>query len=214
MPLQITVADDRVAERLGLKFIIENWLPGTIVSLAENLTECKRILSQQQIDIILLDSDILDANSFYLIRSLKENQRSTRILLFSTYDELVYGERYLDGGADGFLQKNENEERIKEALSVILRGEKYVSNRLKEHLLNKRFNLKHQSLSPLNKLTDREMEVCQMLIKGMRVSEIADTLVLHTSTIGTYKSKIYKKLRVKNLVDLLSKFKMHMLSCE
>ncbi|MDM8173594.1 MULTISPECIES: response regulator transcription factor [Olivibacter] len=214
MPLQITVADDRVAERLGLKFIIENWLPGTIVSLAENLTECKRILSQQQIDIILLDSDILDANSFYLIRSLKENQRSTRILLFSTYDELVYGERYLDAGADGFLQKNENEERIKEALSVILRGEKYVSNRLKEHLLNKRFNLKHQSLSPLNKLTDREMEVCQMLIKGMRVSEIADTLVLHTSTIGTYKSKIYKKLRVKNLVDLLSKFKMHMLSCE
>lgn len=209
MSLHIVVVDDHAAIRLGIKYFVQNWMPGTHVSCAEDFDEFMNILSDHPIDIVLLDINIPGGNSLQMIKSIKAKQRKLKILVFSAFDEMVYALRYLDAGADGYLQKDKGEEYINEALNTIVRGGKYLGNDVREYLLEQRFD---RQRNPLDQLSNREMEVCHLLVKGMGVSEIANSLLLHTSTIATYKTKIYEKLRVRNTADLLNTFKVHSIS--
>lgn len=208
MSLHIVIVDDHVAIRLGIKYFIQNWMPSTIVSFAEDFDEFMTILSSRQVDIVLLDINIPGGNNIQMIKSTKSKQRRIKILIFSAYDETVYALRYLDAGADGYLQKDKGEEHITEALNTIYRGGKYLGNEVREYLLQRRFDPRR---NPLEHLSSREMEVCHLLVNGMGVSEIANSLGLHTSTIATYKKKIYEKLGVRNVTGLLDTFKLHSL---
>ncbi|MDM8176442.1 response regulator transcription factor [Olivibacter sp. SA151] len=209
MPLHVAIADDHTAVRLGLKYFILEWMPGTLISFAEDTEELMNIFSRQPVDIVLLDINIPGGNNLRIVKTIKEKQHRARILVFSAFDEMTYGLKYLQAGADGYLQKDKGEEHIKEALNTVFRGGKYLGNRLREYLLQQNFNAAY---NPLDQLSDREMEVCQLLVKGMGISEIANSLLLHTSTISTYKTKIYEKLGVRNTADLLNAFKVHSLS--
>jgi len=209
MPLHVAIADDHTAIRLGLKYFIQDWMPGTLISFAEDIRELMDTLSNHQVDIVLLDINIPGGNNLQMIKSIKDKQHRLRILVFSAYDEMTYALRYIDAGADGYLQKDKGEEHIKEALNTVFRGGKYLGNDLREYLLRQRF-ISHRN--PLDQLSSREMEVCQLLIKGMGVSEIANSLLLHTSTISTYKTKIFEKLGVRNTTDLLNTFNVHSVS--
>ncbi|WP_353195224.1 response regulator transcription factor [Parapedobacter defluvii] len=210
MPLHVTVVDDHSAVRLGMKYIIRDWMPEAAVSFAENMPELLRLLSSKFIHIIVLDINIPGGNHFDMIKMIRDIQANVRILVLSAYEELLYALRYIDLGADGYLQKDSREDEIKEALNTVFRGKKYLSDDVKEHLLQRRLN--HGILSgdnPLQRLTNRELEVCQLLVQGKGVTEISKALFIHTSTVGTYKGKIYEKLNVINIRELMDKFNFH-----
>ncbi len=209
MPLHVTIADYHGAIRIGMKYMISNWMPGTRISFAENMAELAALLALNTVDLVVLDLDLPGGNTFQMVRDIKAKQRQVRVLVFSAYDEELYALRYLDVGADGYLQKDRGEEDIKEALNTVLHGKKYLSNRVKDSVLQYRLRSGKFQENPLAGLSNRELEVCQLLVKGKGVGEIANELDLHTSTIGTYKNHIFQKLEVRNMVELTDTFRLH-----
>lgn len=210
MSLHVTVVDDHSAVRLGMKYIIREWMPETVVSFADTMPELLRLLSSKFIDIVVLDINIPGGNSFDMIKMIRGLQSHVKILVLSAYEELLYALRYIDLGADGYLQKNSDEITIREALNTVCQGKKYLSNDVKAHILEQRMSAGEKATeNPIGSLTNRELEVCRLLAEGKGVGEIAKLLFLHTSTVGTYKSKIYEKLRVNNITELIDKFRLH-----
>ncbi|MFC3196664.1 response regulator [Parapedobacter deserti] len=210
MPMHIAIADDHSAVRLGMKYLVRGWMPECTVHLAADLPALLELLSLEKMDMIVLDINIPGGNNFQMISMIRNLQPSVRILMLSAYEEDLYAMRYIDSGADGYLQKDSDEDDILEALNAVLAGKKYLSSELKNHLLQSRLNQKAYSHNnPIEYLTNRELEISRLLIDGKGVGEIAKALFIHTSTVGTYKSKIFEKLCVRNIRELMDAFSMH-----
>ena len=207
MPMQVAIADDHSAVRIGMKYLVREWMPESTVHLAADLPALLRLLSSETIDIIVLDINIPGGNNFQMIPTIRNLQANVRILMLSAYDEGLYALRYIDSGADGYLQKDSGEDHIREALNAVLAGRKYLSDELKEHMLQNRLNNGGQlHNNPFSRLTNRELEISRLLIEGKGVGEIAKILFIHTSTVGTYKNKIFEKLDVRNIKELMDAF--------
>lgn len=210
MPTHIAVADDHSAVRLGMKYVIYEWMPEAVVHFAENVPGLLRLLSIETMDMIVLDINIPGGNNFHMIQAIKDVQQNVKILILSAYEEDLYALRYIDAGADGYLQKDCDDDAIRDALNAIHTGKKYVSSKIKDYLLQSRLNHGVASRdNPIGQLTNRELEVCRLLMEGMGVGEIAKALFIHTSTVGTYKGKIFEKLRVTNVKALTDVFTIH-----
>ena len=208
--MHIIIADDYCIIRLGMKYILQEWMRESSVHFAESIPELLKLLSSQRMDIIVLDSHIPGGNDFHTIRLIRAIQVDVKIIVFSGQDERVYALRYIDSGADGYLQKDSKIICIKDAFNTILRGQKYLSDNLKTHLLQNRLKGGAQlNGNVLENLTNRELEVCRLLIAGKRGVEIAQILFLHTSTVGTYKRKIFEKLGVRNVRELIDTANMY-----
>ncbi|GGG88591.1 DNA-binding response regulator [Parapedobacter pyrenivorans] len=207
MPLHVAIADDHSAVRIGMKYLIREWMPESTIHLAADLPALLRLLSSETMDIIVLDINIPGGNNFQMIPTIRNLQANVRILMLSAYDEGLYALRYIDSGADGYVQKDSEEDEIREALNAVLAGRKYLSEKLKEHMLQNRLNKGGQlHNNPLSRLTNRELEISRLLIEGKGVGEIAKILFIHTSTVGTYKNKIFEKLDVRNVKELMDAF--------
>ncbi|WP_353130980.1 response regulator transcription factor [Parapedobacter pyrenivorans] len=210
MPIHVAIADDHSTVRLGMKYIVQEWMPESVVHFAEDIPKLLGLLGDEPIHIVVLDINIPGGNNFHVIKMIRDIRTDAKILVFSAYEEQRYALRYLDIGANGYLQKNCEDDEIKEALDTVFRGKKYLSASLRDQLVQNRMN-RGAGLTgnPIDRLTDRELEVCQLLITGKGVSEIANALFIHTSTVGTYKNKIYQKLDVRNLKELIDAFNDH-----
>src|SRR5690606_3132766 len=129
-----------------------------------------------------------------VISDLKRLAPRARILVCSAHSEMVYALRCIDAGADGYLQKTVDQNEIMKAVTTVLRGRQYISEKMKDYIMESRLNPQNREVveNPLTLLTDREMEVCEFLRKGLRSSEIATQMKLHASTISTYKIKIFQ----------------------
>lgn len=207
MSIHVAIADDHIAVRLGMKYLVHEWMPESTVQLAKNLPELLQLLASARMDIIVLDINIPGGNNFGMIPKIRDIQSDARILMLSAYEESIYALPYIDSGADGYLQKDSEDDHIKDALSTLLAGKKYLSGQLKEELLQRRLNHRskpyHNSIA---QLTNRELEVCHLLLNGKGVNEIAASLSIHTSTASTFKYKVFEKLNVKNLKELMDVF--------
>ncbi|MFC3198304.1 response regulator [Parapedobacter deserti] len=208
MPLHVVIADGHSATRLGLKYMICEWMPESQIYYAKDMPELTALLNAVSPDVIILDVNLLRGNRFQVVKQLKMKRPYTRVLIFSADDEKLYALRYINAGADGYLQKDGDEEDFREAMDTVCKGRKYLSSEMRDYLLDHRSGTVEQLENPLAKLSDRETEVCQLLIAGKGVSEIANELNLHTSTVGTYKSNIYAKLAVQNVSELIAKATM------
>lgn len=211
MSIHIAIVDDHSSVRVGMKYIVYEWMPQSIVSLVDDMQDLLHLLmSGKTIDIIILDINIPGGNNLQMIKTIRDIQKDVRILMHSASDELVYALRYIDLGADGYLQKDSKENEIKAALDAVLHGKKYLSPELRDSVLQSRLNLGAVATSnPLEELSNRELEVCRLLAQGRSVTEVAETLFIHTSTVGTHKAKIYDKLNVRNVKELIDKFRLY-----
>ncbi len=124
--------------------------------------------------------------------------------MFSALEEDIYALRYINAGAHGFLNKTSSETEMKEALSTFIQTGKYFTPNIKEKILDK-FMYK-KNLNPLDQLSDREMEVALLLIKGYGNLEISLMKMIQPTTVSTYKKRIFEKLSIDNLVSLIDVF--------
>jgi len=207
MTIHVAIADDHGAIRLGMKFIVQEWMPKATVHFADNISTLLRLLADEVVHIVVLDVNIPGGNNFNVVKMIRDVRADVKILVFSAYEEQRYALRYIDAGADGYLQKNSEDDHAKEALDTVFRGKKYLSAALRDQLVQSRMNHGAGAIgNPVDRLTDRELEVCHLLVDGKGIGEIANTLLIHTSTVGTYKNKIYKKFDVRNLKELIDAF--------
>jgi DNA-binding NarL/FixJ family response regulator len=128
-----------------------------------------------------------------------------KILVFSAQEEDEYACRYIIAGANGYLNKLSSEKKIIQVVLCILENGKYipdgVMNKIAASVLHK------TPLNPLEKLSKREFEIAGLLVEGLGNLEISNTLKIQMSTVSTYKTRVYEKLQIKNIVALIEIFK-------
>lgn len=204
----ILVVDDQEVVRFGTTLILSKSIEDVQVSEAGSFEETLKILSSKPFDLVILDIDMPGGNNHQMLDVIRLRHPDIKILIFSSYDEQIFGWRYLEAGADGFLSKKTGIEEIKNATKSLLRNEKYLSPALKQTLLNN-ITKKKTTVNPLDRLSNRESNIMQLLIKGQSVAEIADKLSLQVSTVSTYKKRICEKLQVSNIVEMIEKVQLY-----
>lgn len=206
---RILLADDHGIVRIGASLIIKEVLGDyTIIEEATTFDQALDLLKKNAFNLIVLDINLPGGNNINMIDAIKLRSPSVKILVFSSYDESVFAIRYIKAGANGYLNKESSESELKKAIVGILNGGIYMSEALKDkQLLDMATN--KPSTNELENLSNRELEVINLLIKGNTTSEIAEKLSIRLNTVSTYKSTIYQKMEVNNLVDLISKVKLY-----
>lgn len=196
--INILLADDHAIIRNGLEILVSNH--GTQFGFfhASNKAEIFEKLHENSVDLIILDLNFEEGNSITWIQEIKTIFPHVKIIIFSSFDETVYKNRVLSLGASAFVSKLSHPEEIIQVVEQILSTN---GNFIKINNSNK--------LSLLNILSNREMEIALLLIKGFGNLEISNLLSIKSTTVSTYKQRIYDKLEVDSLAELIEIFKVN-----
>lgn len=206
-PIKILIADDHLVVREGAAMILKRIYNEAIIFQASTISESRNLIENEEIDLLILDAHFPKENSLKFIEQVKEMQSKCKVLVFSVLDEEIYAMRYINAGADGYLNKLSSENETKEAVKTVLVTGKYVSPVVKEKIIDT--VLYKQESNPFDTLSNRELEITKLLVEGNGNLEISNTLNLQKSTVSTYKRRIFEKLKVNNIVNLVSLFRMH-----
>lgn len=187
---KIIIIEDHPIVRKGFIMLINQEEDMMIVGEAEDPENAIRLIKKIEADIALVDLSLNSGNGIELIKEIKNIKPDLPVLVVSLHDENIYAERVLKAGARGYVMKSEATENILSAIRMVSNGEIFLSAAMKSRLINKMAGVKLQVSMPMDILSDRELEVFQLIGEGITTKEIADTLNLSIKTIETYKSHI------------------------
>jgi DNA-binding NarL/FixJ family response regulator len=199
----IFIVDDHELIRRGLRELVNGATDMQVCGEAGTAAEAMRLIPRCSPDVTVLDLTLPDGNGIELIKRLCAHDPDMRILVASMHDEEVFAERALLAGAMGYINKQETAERILDGMRRILKGKVFLSPRMTERLL--RDFAGHPPAvghSPVERLSDRELEVFELIGHGMRTTEIAESLNLSVKTIETYRAHIKQKLKLESSAAL------------
>ena len=203
---QILVVDDHPVVRGGLEQLIDNDAGLHICGEADNGADCLSILEKQIPDVILIDISLNDSDGLELVKDIRRFNTAIPILMFSFHAEEVYAERALIAGANGYVMKQETHETILKAIHRVLEGEIFLSEAMTSRMLQKIGGIHPKSDSAVNEvaqLSDRELEVFELIGNGLSTRRIAEALHLSPKTIETYRLHIKDKLGLADATELM-----------
>jgi DNA-binding NarL/FixJ family response regulator len=201
---KVFVVDDHPIVRERVAELINQEPDLVVCGEAEDAVQAVKTVASASPDIAIIDITLKDTYGIELIKQLKELHPKLPILVLSMHDESLYGERALRAGAKGYLTKQEASKKVVDAIRRILRGEIYVSDKLAGSLVRKVAGGNDQAGgSPVDVLTDRELEVFQLLGQGLAVREVADRLFVSAKTVEAHREHIKQKLNFKTSSELL-----------
>lgn len=198
--LKILLVDDHSVVRHGTSLLLQKAFEGIIISHADNYEDAIGKLNQNQ-DMVFLDINIPGGNSTKMVEKIRQTYPELLIMMFSAYDEAHYALRYIKSGANGYLNKYSNDSEIIKAVKSLIETGKYLSDTVKEKIIENTFS--NNPVNPLEKLSEREIEVAELLVSGEGNLEISNKLNIQMSTVSTFKSRIFEKLGVNNIVKLV-----------
>ena len=207
----ILITDDHDIVRLGTSIVIKETIPDAVIHQAIDFKETLKLLHEKKFDMLLLDINMPGGNNIKMVQEVLKIQPDLKILVFSSYEENIYALRYLQAGASGYVHKNSSKEELKNAIKSVLKKGRYMSPEVSNLYLDRLTAGKSSQLTanPLNRLSNREMDVAKLLINGFSIAEVSKEMALKNSTISTYKTRIFEKLHVDNLRDLIEKFRLY-----
>ena len=200
---RILIVDDHPLFREGLKQMIDRTADLVVCGEAENATEALKAIAGLKPDLVLVDISLGVGSGIDLVKAIKARYEDLPVLVISMHDESLYAERALRAGAMGYVMKHERGKRVLAAISRVLGGDIYVSEKMATSMLSKlTWGKDEEPVSPVEKLSDRELEVFRMLgqVKGTR--QIAEELSLTVATINTFRARIKEKLQLKTSTEL------------
>ena len=201
-PTRVVIVDDHLMLRRGIAQILgEN--PSIVVSgEAAGGPDLIRLLREHGTDVVLLDIALNDRDGFDVLKQLRSEFPQVAVLMLSTYPESQFGVRALKSGASGYLNKGCSTDQLFEAIARVARGGMFVTPELAERLA---FGVRSDTpASPLDSLSNRELQVLKLLAGGHSVGDIARELSLSVNTISTYRARLFEKLDIKNPIELVS----------
>lgn len=198
--MNILIADDHAIVRKGLIQLLREEYPFAQISEAADSAEVFEKLKGKVWDIILLDISMPGRSGVETLKQMRSEGIKAPVLMLSMHPEEQYAIRVLKAGASGFLNKESATEELIAAVRKVLSGRKYITASLAEKLADGASDISDKPLHEL--LSDREMQVFQLIASGKAVSEIAEEISLSVNTISTYRSRILEKLSLKNNADM------------
>jgi DNA-binding NarL/FixJ family response regulator len=201
---RIMVVDDHPMIRDGLVRLIGQQADMVSCGEAGSIAESRTVAGKQQPDLIILDLRLKGGDGLELIKWVKENLPSTRILVLSQFDGRVYVERALRAGAMGYVVKEQAAEEVLSAIRTVLAGEVYLTRGMAALLLHTFVGTaRKDTRSLIETLSDRELHVMQLLGAGMSTREIAAELKLSFKTVETHRENIKRKLGLGGATELV-----------
>jgi DNA-binding NarL/FixJ family response regulator len=162
-------------------------------------------LEKQKPDLAIVDITLPDTHGLELVKDIRARYPDTRILVFSMHDEAVYGQRAIRAGANGYVMKTVNPEKVLAAVHEVLAGRLAVSDALAQKLLNSmREGKQESSQTNLENLSDRELEVFHLVGQGLGTRQIAERLHRGIKTIETYRLRIKQKLGIETAPEFVA----------
>ncbi|MBA3010661.1 MAG: response regulator transcription factor [Proteobacteria bacterium] len=201
---KIFIVDDHPVFRKGLAQLIDEEADLRVTGEAESVTQAIRLIQTEVPDLMIVDLTLKDKSGLELIEYLKEHFPKLPVLVISMHDESLYAERVLRAGALGYITKQEMTGNVVSAIHQVIAGKRYISSDMVDALLGKMMaGPKGEGKSPIEILSNRELEVFQLIGQGFSRGEIADLLHLSVKTIGTYRENIKRKMNLKTATELM-----------
>jgi len=201
---RLLIVDDHPIFRHGITQLIGQLRDVEICGQAENAQGALEAMRRHKPDVVLLDICMPGMNGIELIKLMLAEQPRLIILVLSMHDESLYALRALRAGAKGYVMKQQAMENALDALRKVMSGGIYVSPQFSEKLVFKAIQGSEGDLgSPVDKLSDRELEVLQLFGRGKSTRDIAETLHLSVKTIETHRAHIKEKLGFKDADEMV-----------
>ncbi|MBL8173627.1 MAG: response regulator transcription factor [Bryobacterales bacterium] len=198
---KILIADDHVAVREGLLRILNHEFPGAQCRLAEDPAQIVSSVTGEAFDLLILDLSLPGRGGLDVIKQVKDVSPSTAILIYTVHPDDEFGLRALRAGADGYVTKDRPVEDLLQAIGKVSDGKRYISEALTQRLAN--LVLNPNAVSPHESLSDRELQILQMLGSGLTPSVIASRLNLSIKTVSTYRTRLLGKLDLQTTGELI-----------
>jgi DNA-binding NarL/FixJ family response regulator len=201
---KIFLVDDHPLFREGLAGLI-NRLPDICVcGEAESARDALRAIAKQKPDVAIVDLSLREGSGLDLIKEIKARSPSTAIIVLSMHDERRYAERSVRAGARGYIMKAESANNVIAAVRDVLKGNLYLSQQMRAAFVERFVDgAPARSQSPLETLSNRELEVFQLLGQGYETRRVAEMLGLSIKTVQAFCAKIKSKLQLANASELL-----------
>lgn len=193
--------------RQGVAYFLKDHYPTASVYEVSGLLEAIKIVKQKKIDLILLDINFPGGTSLSIVPTIRKIQPDIKILIFSAFEEDIYAVRYINSGANGYLSKLCPEDEMHQAIKTLLQQGKYVSVNIQNKILDSYILKKPKN--PFEQLSNREIEIAKLLVEGVSNNTISISLNIKSSTVSTYKHRIYEKLGIDSLSALITTFNFY-----
>jgi DNA-binding NarL/FixJ family response regulator len=202
---RIFIVDDHAMFREGLRQLIEREPDLTVCGDAPGAQEALSGIEKLKPDLAIVDLSLSGGTGIDLIKTLRHKHGDLPVLVVSMHEESLYAERALHAGANGYVMKHEPAKTVKAAVRKVLGGDIHLSEKMATSLLGKlmRGGQGEPPESPIEKLSDRELEVFRMLGQGKMTRHIAEELGLSIATINSFRNRIKEKLGLKNSAELV-----------
>jgi DNA-binding NarL/FixJ family response regulator len=202
-PVTFLVVDDHPVFRQGLVALIRSDERYEVCAETGSAAETLAALEHAVPDIALVDISLVGQSGLDLVKSLKASHPEIIVLIISMHDEVVYAERALKAGARGYVMKQEAASVMLDAITTVLSGKIYVSGAMRDRLLETMFSQREETETPsVERLSDRELEVLELIGQGYGAAESAKVLNLSVKTVNAYRDHIKEKLRINGAGDL------------
>jgi len=200
---RILIVDDHPLFCEGLRRMIDRHPALTVCGQAPDAASAMKAVAELKPDLALVDISLEKTNGIDLIKSLKAKHEELPILVVSMHDESLYAERALRAGAQGYIMKNQPIKIVRDAIFKVLAGDIFLSEKMSTSVLARLLlGKRDEPVSPVEQLSDRELEVFQMLGEGKSSRQIAQDLNLTIPTIHSFRNRIKEKLQFRNSTEL------------
>lgn len=206
MKKRIFVVDDHPVVRQGLIQMLQHEPDMEFAGEADNVADALAGILAAKPDLAVVDLMLKDSNGMDLIRQVRQQCERTAILVMSMHSDSFYVERVLRMGVMGYLCKEEDSDQIAMAIRRVLAGELYLSQSMSTRLIGKLVvDQRRPGLSSIERLTEREMEIFEMIGQGLTTRAMANKLTLSIKTVETHRANIKGKLNIRTTTELLQR---------
>ncbi len=205
MTIAVFLADDHTVVRDGLRTLLEIEDHFTVVGVASNGREAVRQVEKLSPDVVIMDLSMPELNGIDATRQIVDGCPETRVIILSMHATREHIHRALQAGAKGYLLKECAGTEVVKAVRSVHAGNRYLSQSVSEIIIDDYLNGRpaEEQIDPLERLSNREREILQLVVEGNASIKIADTLFLSPKTVETYRSRIMTKLNVRDLPSLV-----------
>src|SRR6266852_716123 len=201
---RVLIVDDHPIVRQGLRRIMENEEDLVVCGEAETARDARAAIKELNPDVMIADISLKQSDGIELVRDVRAHHPQLPILVLSMHDETIYAERMLSAGANGYIMKQAASEQFLVSLRRVLDGNIYVSEAVGNNMIQKfASGGAYVSANPIDRLSNRELQILHMIGKGMSTRETALSLNLSIKTVESHRQRIKRKLNLNTGTQLV-----------
>ncbi|MCF0054889.1 response regulator transcription factor [Dyadobacter sp. CY356] len=198
----VLIAEDHPLLIIGIESMLLEAIPDAKVFKAADFIKALNLLEKHIFELLVMDINLPHGDKVGMVEAVRMKQPNILILVCSSYEEHLYALPFLKAGANGYISKTASSDEFKSAVEHVLNGKIYASPAVLNNMFEILFNAKGNDNSPLDTLSAKEIEIAKLLTKGFSTKQIGKHINLSASSVSTYKSKIFEKLGVNNIIEL------------